>query len=79
MRRSTRVRLTLLLTLAAWMMFVPSAQAYIDAGSIGIVFQAIVAGIAAAGTAVAMFWDRIKAFFTRSDTADQDTHEPEKV
>lgn len=80
MRRATRVRLTLFLAVMAWMSVLPSAQAYIDPGTTTIVFQAIVAGIAAAGTGVAMFWSRIKSFFSRGDdTATEDGHVSEKV
>lgn len=78
MRRSTRVRLTLLLTLAAWAMLVPAANAYIDPASTSVVFQAILAGLAAAGTGVAMFWSRIKSLFSRSGgspTQGDDEHE----
>ena len=81
MRRTTRVRLTLFLALTVWAMVIPTAQAYIDPGSTTVVFQAIVAGIAAAGTGVAMFWSRIKSFFTRggSDEATDANESTEKV
>jgi hypothetical protein len=67
MSRATRIRLTLFLAVMAWMMALPPAQAYVDGGSLTILFQAVVAGIAAAGTAVAVFWTRIKRFFRRGD------------
>ena len=44
MQRATRVRLTLFLAVMAWLMVLPSAQAYIDPGSTSIIFQALVAG-----------------------------------
>ena len=80
MHRATRIRLTLFLTLMAWMMVLPSAQAYIDGGSMTVLFQAVVAGIAAAGTALAVYWTRIKNFFRRGDkTASEAEQSPEKV
>lgn len=69
MHRATRVRVTLWLTVGAWVMVLPSAQAYIDPGSTTVIFQAVVAGIAAAGTGVAVFWTRIKSVFRRGSGA----------
>lgn len=80
MPRAMRVRLTLFLTVMAWMMVLPSAHAYIDGGSMTVLFQAVVAGMAAAGTAVAVYWARIKNFFRRGDKATTDAEQsPEKV
>lgn len=76
MHRATRVRVTVVLTLGAWLMVLPSAQAYIDPGSTTVIFQAIVAGIAAAGTGIAVFWTRIKSFFRRGSGS---TSEPESA
>lgn len=70
MHRAVRVRVTLILTVGAWLMVLPSAHAYIDPGSTTLIFQAIVAGIAAAGTGIAVFWGRIKAFFDRGSSDD---------
>lgn len=71
MHRATRVRLTLFLAVMAWLMVLPPAHAYIDGGSISIIFQSLVAGFAALGTAMVVFWGRIKAFFTRRKRADE--------
>ncbi len=71
MHRATRVRVTLVLMVGAWLMVLPSAQAYIDPGSTTVIFQAIVAGIAAAGTGVAVFWTRIKSFFRRGSSSER--------
>lgn len=79
--RAARVRLTLFLAVMAWLAALPSAHAYVDPGSVSVVFQALIAGIAAAGTAVAMFWSRIVGFFRRSpkpDPAETD-RAPEQV
>lgn len=70
MHRAIRVRLTLILTVGAWLMVLPSAEAYIDPGSTTIIFQAIVAGLAAAGTGIAVFWTRIRSFFRRGPSSD---------
>ena len=79
MPRSTRVRLTLFLAVMAWFMVLPPAHAYIDGGSMTVLFQAIVAGMAAAGTAVAVYWTRIKNFFRRGDKPPDADRSPEKV
>ena len=81
MHRATRIRLTLFLAVMAWMSVVAPAAAYVDGGSMTVVFQALVAGIAAAGTAVTVFWTRIKGFFKRGDTStDADPERaPEQV
>lgn len=55
----TAYLVTLLLLVAA------PAHAYIDPGSTSIVFQAIIAGLAAAGTGIVMGWERLKSLFRR--------------
>lgn len=60
-----RLGLTTLWTLAALLLVVPAANAYIDPGTTSIIFQALIAGLAAAGTAITMFWSRIVSFFRR--------------
>jgi tryptophan-rich sensory protein len=60
-----RVALTLVWTVVASLLVVPAASAYIDPGTTSVVFQAVVAGLAAAGTAITMFWSRIISFFRR--------------
>lgn len=74
MRRAPRIRLTLFLTVMAWLAVLAPAQAYIDPGTGSVIFQALIAGLAAAGTGIAMFWSRIVGFFQRgrgSDTSEQ--------
>ncbi len=72
MHRATRVRLTLFLAMMSWLVVLPSAQAYIDPASGSMIFQALIAGIAAAGTGLALFWSRITSFF-RGRGADAST------
>lgn len=80
MPRATRVRLTLFLATMAWLMVLPSAHAYIDPGSTSVIFQALIAGLAAAGTGLAMFWSRITSFFRRGGNRSDDTeHTTEQV
>lgn len=62
-----RLGLTTLWTLAALLLVVPTANAYIDPGTTSVIFQALVAGLAAAGTAITMFWSRIVSFFRRDE------------
>ena len=40
-----------------------NAYAYIDPGSITIIFQAIIGAIAMLGTSVAIYWKKILEFF----------------
>lgn len=79
MHRATRVRVTLFLAVMAWLVVLPPAHAYIDGGSLSVLFQAVIAGIAAAGTAIAVSWTRIKSFFRRSDKTSEAEQTPEQV
>lgn len=64
MRRDRpRIGVTLSLTATLWLAFVPAANAYIDAGSTAVVFQAVVAGLATAGMFLRVFWRRITNVF----------------
>lgn len=66
MRRGrARIGWTLSLTATLWLVFVPAANAYIDAGTTAVVFQAVVAGLAAAGMFLRVYWRRITRFFGR--------------
>jgi hypothetical protein len=68
MRRNRgRVATTLYLTAALWLMLVPAANAYIDGQTTTIVFQAIVAGIAAGGMFFKLYWRKVTAFFRRDN------------
>ena len=59
MTRSARLRYLVGLSLAAWLLVLAPASAYVDPGSTSIVFQAIVAGVAAAGLTFKMWWHRL--------------------
>lgn len=53
------------------MLWMPTANAYIDPGSGSIIFQAIVGGALAIGVAIKLFWRRIIGLFSRKDAKDQ--------
>ena len=45
--------------------FPTDSYAYIDPGSGSIILQAIIAAIAGAGTAVTIYWKKVKLFFSK--------------
>ena len=47
------------------LLFSTKTFAYIDPGSGSILLQAIIATIAGAGTAISIYWKKIKLFFTK--------------
>lgn len=57
----------LLLTVAAWAVTVVPANAYIDAGSVSVIFQGLVAALAAGWFAVKLGWGRLASLFRRGD------------
>lgn len=62
-----RVALTLWLTIGAWLLFIPAANAYLDPGSTSVIFGALVAGAMGAGMFLKTFWRRLTGFFRRDD------------
>ena len=76
MRPRRRLADVLVLTVLCWALFVPGAHAYIDAGSTSVIFQAVVAGLAAAWMFVKVFWHRVRRLFSRTedDTAGEPSH-----
>ena len=48
-----------------------NAYAYIDPGTGSIMLQALIAGIAAAGAAVSVYWSKIKSFFSKKEKNDK--------
>jgi hypothetical protein len=59
------------LFLLAWVMFPPSAHAYIDPGTGSYILQIVIAGIAAGVFAIKMFWGKIKALFSGNRAQNQ--------
>jgi len=47
------------------LLFSKSSYAYIDPGSGSIILQAIIAAFAGAGTAVTIYWKKVKLFFSK--------------
>lgn len=77
MSRGTRIRVVVILTMSVWLMLLAPAHAYIDGGSVSVIFQALVAGIAAIGTGVAVSWHRISGWFKRDRSASAADGEPD--
>ena len=46
-------------------LFSTNAYAYIDPGSGSIILQAIIAAFAGAGTAITIYWKKVKLFFSK--------------
>ena len=66
--------LKLFLFISSFNFFVISnAYAYIDPGTISIIFQGIVGAIVAGGVAIKLYWDKFKTFFNKKkkDNTDQ--------
>ncbi|MBW3664402.1 MAG: hypothetical protein KY469_14980 [Actinobacteria bacterium] len=74
MRTTERLRWVLALTVAAWMLVLPAANAYIDAGSTSFIFAWVVAALATIGMFAKAGWHRIRRVFSRG--GDQDAAEP---
>ncbi len=49
--------------------FAPSVFAYLDPATGSMLIQAVLAGIAAVGVSVGVFWNRLKGFFLNSGTS----------
>ena len=58
------IYIIVLFTLSS-LLFTTKTFAYIDPGSGSILLQAIIAAIAGAGTAISIYWKKIKLFFTK--------------
>ena len=68
--RRTRVLWTLVLTVGAWLLVVPAANAYVDPASGSYIIQILVGFAMAAALSVKVFWSRLRSFFTRSRATD---------
>lgn len=64
-RRISRLATWIAALLVFWAIAAPSAHAYIDPGSSSFIIQIMVGAAAGAGLAIATFWRRIRAFFSR--------------
>lgn len=75
MRTSSRAGWSLALAMAAWLAVIPAANAYVDPGSTSLIFSWIVAGLAAAGMTLRIFWSRLKGLFRRDGQGSGDESE----
>lgn len=68
--RGSRFRGTALVSLLLGVAFAGSiaepAEAYIDAGTGGLLIQLLLAGVAGAVVLTKLYWQKLKGFFTRS-------------
>jgi len=62
-----RVFWVTMLVAAFSLLWLPSANAYIDPGSGSFVFQALIGGLLAAGVAIKVYWKRLTGLVTRKD------------
>lgn len=73
----TRIRWTLALTLGAWLLVAPPAHAYVEWLSGTAAWQALIAGLMAAGLSIKVFWRRLRARFSRSSSTPSEETESE--
>lgn len=52
-----------------------NAHAYLDPGTGSMILQSLLAAFVVAGSAVGIFWQRIKDIFTRSNKDETDENE----
>jgi hypothetical protein len=66
--------------LAAFLLMSRNASAYVDPGTGSYVLQMIVAGIAAAGFTLRLFWGRLKLLFKKSASkASGESESPREI
>jgi hypothetical protein len=70
-RRSSRLVVYLASIFLLWTIAAPSAHAYIDPGSTNFIIQIVIGAAAGAGLAIATFWRRIAAFFSKKKAASE--------
>ena len=56
---------TLIFVIIFSFLFSTNSYAYIDPGSGSIILQAIIAAFAGAGTAITIYWKKVKLFFSK--------------
>ena len=56
---------TLIFVIIFSLLFSTNSYAYIDPGSGSIILQAIIAAFAGAGTAITIYWKKVKLFFSK--------------
>lgn len=68
MRSWERASVFILAFLSTFLLMSRNAEAYVDPGTGSYVLQMIVAGIAAAGFTLRLFWGRLKLLFKKSSS-----------
>ena len=68
MHRREKVSIFVAAFLASFLLMSRNAHAYVDPGTGSYVLQMIVAGIAAAGLTLRLFWGRLKLMFKKSSS-----------
>ena len=56
---------TSIFVIVCGLLFSTNSYAYIDPGSGSIILQAIIAAFAGAGTAITIYWKKVKLFFSK--------------
>jgi len=66
-RRCKTIGAAIALALGLFLLAPASAHAYIDPGTGSYLLQALVAGAMGGAMALKLYWQKVKAFFSRSD------------
>ena len=69
MKMTKPIRHCCLLLLLVTIVFSSDVHAYLDPGTGSMVFQAVVAALAAAAYALRSYWGRVRLLFSRRDAA----------
>ena len=64
-------------SLIIFISFFSNAYAYIDPGMGSMILQALIGGIAAALTSIAIFWNKLKSFFNKKEKSSKDENKLE--
>lgn len=68
----SRVLMTALFFVGFSLLWIPTANAYIDPGTGSFIFQAAIGVLLAAGVAIKVFWKKITRLVTRKDRTTSD-------
>jgi NhaP-type Na+/H+ or K+/H+ antiporter len=68
----SRVAMTALFFVAFSLLWIPTANAYIDPGTGSFIFQAAIGALLAVGVAIKVLWKRLTRLVNRKDRATPD-------